>query len=79
MPTPTDVEALAGLGSRLLQHAETLRSVPVDAIVHDMRLAMQATDRLAGLRLRVAEIADDAVAVSLEIAEALRAALAEDE
>ena len=56
-----NVEALGNLGARLLQHAE--QGVPPGKIVEDLRLVMQATDKLAGRRLRVAETADEAVAI----------------
>ncbi len=63
-PSIFNIENLNQLGARLFDHAETLAGDgsphEIEQILADIRLAANATDKLASLRFRVSEIASDA-------------------
>lgn len=56
--TKLDIESLSAIGARLFEHADAI----TQDIAADLRLAAHITDKLAGLRQRVAEIAEQALA-----------------
>jgi hypothetical protein len=53
-----DIETLNAIGARLSEHADAI----TQDIAADLRLAAHVTHKLAGLRFRVAEIAEQTLA-----------------
>jgi hypothetical protein len=63
-PKPTivlDIKTLNAASARLFDHAESVTNVARQDIADDLMLAARIADKLAGLRLRVAEIAQQAL------------------
>jgi hypothetical protein len=58
--TPLNIENLTLIGARLYDYADTIALALPDT-AKDVRLAARACDKLAGLRFRVAEIAEMAL------------------
>jgi hypothetical protein len=56
--TVFDIETLNAIGARLFEHADAI----TQDIAADLRLSAQICHRLASLRFRVAEIAEQALA-----------------
>ena len=56
--TVFNIESLNAIGARLFEHADAI----TQDIAADLRLAARITDKLASLRIRIAEIAEQALA-----------------
>jgi hypothetical protein len=81
-PTPTlDYETLNLIAARLSEHADAITNAARQDIANDLRLAARIADKMADLRFRVAEIAEQALAHPewdrAAFARDLRAALAD--
>jgi len=61
-PTVFDIETLNTLGGRLSDHADAITNHARHDVARDLRLAAQVTAKLASLRFRIDEIAEQLLA-----------------
>jgi predicted ABC-type transport system involved in lysophospholipase L1 biosynthesis ATPase subunit len=59
--TILDTETLTAIAIRLYDRAEEIQQIALADLNHDLRLAAQVCTRLADVRLRIAEIAANAL------------------